>query len=119
MLLGGTSTPTAAPQGTTCAWKGADPKRKLAVLTYKSAGVPGELAYMGARKGAESDTGSNVTDENGIGDKAFSGTPSFGAIFVMLKGGRVLQLQFWTGARGTAGDRDALRVVAPKAAAAF
>jgi len=99
--------------------KGADPQRKLAVFTYKNAGVPGEMAYMGASKGAESDTGSNVTDENDIGDKAFSGTPSFGAMFVMLKGGRVLQLQFWTGARGTAKDRDALRVIARKAAAAF
>jgi hypothetical protein len=39
--------------------------------------------------------------------------------FVILKGGRVLQLQFWTGARGTAKDRDALRLVARKAAAAF
>ena len=99
--------------------KGADPQRKLAVFTYKNAGVPGEMAYMGASKGAESDTGSNVTDENDIGDKAFSGTPSFGAMFVMLKGGRVLQLQFWTGALGTAKDRDALRVIARKAAAAF
>lgn len=119
VLLGGTSTPTATPQGQGCVWKGADPQRKLAVLSYRNVGVSGEMAFTGARNAAGREPESKVTDENGIGDKAFSITPSFGAAFVMVKGGRMLQLQFWTGARGTAKDRDALRVVARKAVAAF
>ena len=118
VLLGGASTPTPAPKGTTCAWKTADPKRKLAVLTYSNR-APGEMVFGGARKGAEADAESKIADESGIGDKAFSITPSFGAVFVMMKGGRVLQLQLVTGNRGTAADRDALRVVARKAVAAF
>ena len=116
VLLGGT--PAATP-GAGCVWKLPGSNRKLMVITYKNARVPGEMAYTGARKGAERDADSKVIDENGIGDKAFSITPSFGAAFVMLKGGRMLQLQFWTGAQGTAKDRDALRVVARKAIAAF
>ena len=117
-LLGGTASATPTPNGTSCAWKTTDPKRKLAVLSYSSQ-VPGEMAYAGARKGAAGDAGSLIADESGLGDKAFSSTPSFGAAFIMLKGGRVLQLQYYTGARGTAEDRSALRVVAKKAIAAF
>ena len=115
-LLGGTPTPT--PQGTSCVWRVAAPQRTLGVLTYSS-GVQGEMVFAGARKGAERDAASKIADENGLGDKAFSVTPSFGAAFVMLKGGRVLQLQYLTGARGTPKDRDALRVVARNAIASF
>ncbi len=118
VLLGGAATPTPAPKGTTCAWKTTDPKRRLAVLTYSNR-APGEIIFGGARKGAEADAESKIADESGIGDKAFSITPSFGAVFVMMKSGRVLQLQFVTGSRGTATDRSALRVVARKAVAAF
>jgi hypothetical protein len=120
-LLGGT--PTATPPSGACVWKLAGSNRKLAVLTYKGVGpntrVPGEMAFRGAHEGAERDAGSKIAEESGIGDKAFSITPAFGAAFVILKGGRMLQLQFWTGGQGTAKDRDALRVVARKAAAAF
>jgi hypothetical protein len=116
-LLGGTSAPTGTPQGQGCAWKGADPQRGLAILMYGN--VPGAMAFAGARNGAARDAESQTADESGIGDKAFSITPSFGAAFILLKGGRMLQLQFWTGTRGTAKDRDALRVVARKAVAAF
>jgi hypothetical protein len=38
---------------------------------------------------------------------------------MMLKQGRLLQLQYWTGAAGTAKDLDALRPVAKKAITAF
>jgi hypothetical protein len=116
VLLGGSLAPT--PPGGTCAWKSADAKRKLLVLTY-SKQIPGEMAYAGARKNAAGDGETKVLDEAGIGDKAFSITASFGASFIMLKGGRMLQLQFWTGAKGTEKDRDALRVLARKAIAAF
>ena len=118
-LLGGTVTPTATPQGGGCVWKGADPQRKLLVLTYQNLGGSGEMAFSGYRSNAARDAEWKVTDETGIGNKAFSVTPSFGAAFVMLKGGRMLQLQLWTGAAGTAKDRDALRVAARKAVAAF
>lgn len=118
-LLGGTPTHTATPEGQACTWIGAVAGRKLVVLTYKNVGVPGDAAFMGARKGAEASENAKVSDETGIGDRAFSGQVSFGAVFVVLKQGRVLQLQYWTGSQGTTQDVAALRPVVQKAAAAF
>jgi len=118
-LLGGTPTHTARPAGQVCTWIGANAGRKLVVLTYKNTGVPGEAAFMGARKGAEAGENAKVSDETGIGDRAFSGQVSFGAVFVVLKQGRLLQLQYWTGSQGTSQDVAALRPVVQKAVAAF
>ncbi len=118
VLLGEPATCNPAPKGTSSVWQGADPQRKLAILTYSNR-APGEMIFMGARSGAVKDTKAKLADEPGLGDKAFSITSSFGAAFVMLKGGRVLQLQFLTGAQGTAKDRDALRTVARRAIKAF
>jgi hypothetical protein len=117
-LLGGTPVATPAPKGTSCVWKIADPNRKLAVLSYSNR-VPGEMMYSGAHGSAAEEPESKLTEESGLGEKAFSITPSFGAAFIILKGGRMLQLQFYTGAQGTQKDRDALRVVVRKAVAAF
>jgi hypothetical protein len=118
-LLGGTPTHTATPEGQACTWIGASADRKLIVLTYKNMGVPGEAAFMGARKGAQAGENAKVSDETGIGDRAFSGQVSFGALFVVLKQGRLLQLQYWTGGQGTSQDVAALRPVVQKAVAAF
>ena len=118
-LLGGTPTPTASPEGQACTWIGANKERKLAVLTYKNRGVPGDAAFMGARKSAQADENAKVSDVTGIGDRAFSGQVSFGAVFVVLKQGRLLQLQYWTGSQGTTQDVAALRSVVQKAVTAF
>jgi hypothetical protein len=120
-LLGGAPTHTGSPQGQTCTWVGAMAKRKLLVLTYKNSKAPGEFAFMGARQGAQAqaDDGVKVNDESGIGDKAFSAQESFGAVFMVLKQGRLLQLQYWTGGMGTTQDVAALRAVVKKAVAGF
>ena len=118
-LLGGSPTQTPSPEGMSCSWSSADGKRKLAVLTYKNQGVPPEAMYMGARKGAEEGGDAKVSDETGLGDSAFSGEVSFGVVFIVLKQGRLLQLQYWTGGQGTDKDVAALRPVVGKAVAAF
>ena len=118
-LLGGTPTHTGTPQGQTCTWTGTNAGHKLLLLAYKNSRIPGEAAYMGARQNAGTDENAKVKDETGIGDKAFSGRMSFGAIFMVLKKGRLLQLQYWTGSQGTSQDVDALRPVVKKAVAAF
>jgi hypothetical protein len=119
-LLGGTPTQTATPEGGACTWKGATAGYKLIVLTYKNiGGVPGEGAFMGARMGAQASQDAKVSDETGIGDRAFSGQVPFGAVFVVLKQGRLLQLQYWTGSQGTSQDVAALRPIVQKAVAAF
>jgi hypothetical protein len=118
-LLGGTPTHKASPQGQVCTWIGAEAGRKLIILTYKNRGVPGEAAFMGARKGAQAGENAKVNDESGIGDQAFSAQVSFGVVFVVLKQGRLLQVQYWTGGQGTSQDVAALRPVVQKAVAAF
>ena len=100
-LLGGTPTHTAGPEGQVCTWIGANGGQKLIVLAYKNRpGVPSEAAFMGARNGAQGMDDAKVSDEIGLGDRAFSGEVSFGAIFVVLKQGRLLQLQYWNGKPG-------------------
>lgn len=117
-LLGGTPTNTTTPERMTCTWTGSNAKHKLLILTYKDR-VPGDVLFMGARQGAQAQEGVKVSDETGIGDRAFSAQESFGAVFMVLKHGRVLQLQYWTGGRGTSQDVAALRAVVKKAVAAF
>ena len=119
-LLGGTPTNTTTPEKMTCTWTGSSAKHKLIIFTYKEM-VPGSVMFMGARQGAQAQAneGAKVNDETGIGDKAFSTQVSFGVVFMVLKQGRVLQLQYWTGTQGTAQDVDALRPVVKKAVAAF
>jgi hypothetical protein len=118
-LLGGTPTSKATPEGRTCTWTGPVAGRKLLILTYKNAGVPGEAAFIGAHRGAQADQNAKVSDEIGLGDKAFSSQTSFGAVFVILKQGRLLQLQYWTGSQGTSQDVAALRPIVQIAVAAF
>jgi hypothetical protein len=119
-LLGGAPTHKASPEGQACTWTGANAGHKLIVMTYKNRlGVPGEAAFMGARNSAQAMDDAKVSDETGIGDRAFSGEVSFGAIFVVLKQDRLLQLQYWTGSQGTNQDVAALRSVVKKAVAAF
>jgi len=117
-LLGGAPTHTSSPEGQACTWTNSG--KKLILLTYKSIpGVPGEAAFMGARNSAQAMDDAKVSDETGVGDRAFSGQVSFGAIFVVLKQGRLLQLQYWTGNQGTGEDVAALRPLVKKAVAAF
>ena len=118
-LLGGTATSKPTPGGQTCTWTGSASGRKLMILTYKNTRVPGETAFMGAQQGAQADQDDKISNEGGLGDKAFSVTTSFGAIFVVLKQGRLLQLQYMTGSRGTSQDIAALRPIVQKAVAAF
>jgi hypothetical protein len=74
---------------------------------------------MGARMGAQREQDAKVSDEDGLGDKAFSGQVSFGVVFVVLKQGRLLQIQYWTGSQGTSQDVAALRPVVQKVVTAF
>jgi hypothetical protein len=117
MLLGGPT--TAKSDAGACTWTAAGSPKKLMAAAMTSAGPAAEMAYAGARQAAAKGGTVPVTDEPGLGDKAFAVQTSFGVAMVMLKGGRLLQLQYWTGAAGTAADVAALRPVARKAIAAF
>ena len=114
-LLGGT--PIAKSIRGNCSWTASGSKRKLLAIIYKNTGPNAEMAFAGMRKNVAKD--GKVTDEAGLGDKAFAATASFGVVLMTLKHGQLLQLQYWTGAAGTAKDIEALRPVAKKAIAAF
>jgi hypothetical protein len=93
-------------------------QKKLVVARMKRTGADAELAYAGARKNAGADPSEKVTDEKGIGDKAFSVQTSFGVSLVFQKGGRLLNMMFMASAPGTEKDVAAMRQVGKKAAAA-
>lgn len=114
-LLGGT--PTAKPSGDSCSWTASDSTSNLITIKYASTGMAAEMAFASARKNAAK--GGTVTDEAGLGDKAFARLGSTGVVLIMIKQGRLLQMQYKTGAAGTAKDLDALRPVAKKAIEAY
>jgi len=116
-LLGGM--PITKPNAGACSWTASGSSRKLIAARLKATGPAAEMAFAGARNGATKGGAGKVTDEAGLGDKAFASQESFGVVLVMLKQGRLLQLQYWTGAAGSAKDLGALRPVAKKAIAAF
>ena len=114
-LLGGTA--VAKPLGTGCSWTSGG--KKLLLIKMKVSGPAAQMAFSGARNAAAKGGTVKVADESGMGDKAFSALPSFGVALIVMKSGRLFQLQYWTGGTGTASDIAALRPVAKKAAAAF
>jgi len=118
MLLGGKV--VATKNAGACSWTASGSKKKLIAAQVKQvAGVPVEMAFMGTRQGAASGGKGKVTDETGLGDKAFSvKRPSLVALYV-LKHGRMIELQYITGTSVTAMEMGEFRSVAKKAIAAF
>ncbi len=116
-LLGGKV--TAKGNAGSCTWTAAGSSKKLVAARMKATGPGAEMAYKGARMNAPDGGKVKVTDEAGLGDKAFSVMPSYGIAMFMLKQGRLLELQYWTGTKGTAKDLGLLRPVAKKAVAVF
>lgn len=115
-LLG--PTPTRTELTGNCTWKSADGKRKIYILKYKFSGPPAKAAFPRMKTAAASG-GAKVISESGAGDDAFSSLTSFGVAYVVIKGGRLLQVQYWPGQKGTAADAAAMRPLAKKAAAAY
>ena len=118
-LLGGT--PIAKAIATGCHWTVSGSSRKLIVQIIKtrSPTLTNEMVFAGARMSSAKRGTATVTDEAGIGDKAFFSLEPIGVVLMTLKRGRLIQMQYLTGAAGTAKDLAALRPVAKKAIAAF
>lgn len=117
VLLGGTPTPSS--NVTACRWtsNGSNKKLIVAKMNMKSPGKI-DMAYTGARQNAS--VIGKVSDESGLGDKAFSVVGESGFIaLTIIKQGRMLQLQYMTEKSGSAKDLAALRTVAKKAVEAF
>jgi hypothetical protein len=111
-LLGGT--PIANPKPGGCNWTASGSTKQLTAIVYQNTGMAAEMAFSGAKKNAAKG-GGTVTNEAGLGDRAFARLESFGVSLMTIKQGRLLQLQYGAGMAGTVKDLDALRPVAKKA----
>lgn len=118
-LLGGSAVATAASTGGGCVWKVATGPKKLLLTRMRATGTAAEMNFAGARQAAQKEGERSAADQPGLGDKAFSVLASFGVSVIVLKGGRLLQMQYWSGAQGTPADLAAFLPIAKKAAAAF
>jgi len=111
-------TATMKANGTGCSWR-ADANHFVVVLdnTPKSKAMPVE-AMFGAAKNAASQSGT-VTDEKGLGDRAFLSIASSGlAVLQMMKGDHLLQVQLSDGtAHPSAANLALMRAIAAKAIA--
>ncbi len=116
-LLGG---PVVEKQaGGACTWAATSSKKKVIASTMRATGAPALSAFAGARKNASRQGNGKVVDEPGLGDQAFTVQTDYGVALVAIKKGRLLQLQYWSGAPGTPQDLEALRPVAHKVLVAF
>jgi hypothetical protein len=118
-LFGGT--PISKSNGSSCRWTASASNKTLIVanVTPKNTyGAPMQVIFASAQKNAH-DTG-KVTNESGLGDKAFSVVSDSGMVVLMIiRHDRLLQLQYVTGSSATAKDVDELMPIAKKAIVAF
>ena len=121
-LFGGT--PIAKSNQKGCSWTASGSTRQLnAEITEPDAAemsfVTGRMFAMEAAKSG----GLTVTDEAGLGDKAFATQDFSGVVLGIIKHGRLLNLQYYPNGPFTKGttakDLEALRPVAKKAIEAF
>jgi hypothetical protein len=107
--------------GATCMWgdMGGVGGKVGVMIQTPPLGARADAAFKANRDRALKNAPAQTKDEPGIGEQAFSQLTSYGAQIMVLKMGRVLQLQYSTSKRGTAADLAALRGVAKKAIVAF
>jgi hypothetical protein len=119
-LLGAAKQPKPIEAVNGCTWGGAGsgpPNNFALMITAPASSTAAEYQQIKAME--LKNHPDRVSKEPGLGGEAFGEITSYGARIVVLKGGRMLQIQFTTGKKGTAAQLDALRAVAKKATAAF
>lgn len=108
--------PTAGePNGTACTWSVGG--KQLTLARLKPPGGDLSASFTEARKSAADDPEFKVSDEKGIGLRAFTVRSPVGVALVTLQGGQLLNLMINTGKPGTAQDATGLRQVAKRALA--
>ena len=106
-----------------CTWAGIGPTHKAASVMIT---VVPDLTAAQAKAAFEQNHETQVKDarrhtrtETGLGDAAFSGLPSYGVIVEIMKGGRLLKVQYNTNAWGTEEQRTMVLEAAKKAVGRF
>jgi hypothetical protein len=125
-LLGATPIAKSIRGGDGCSWTASGSKREFNAIIDKLTGPDAETVFMFGRTfamNAAKSGGLTVTDEAGLGDKAFSSMDFSGVVLKIIKHGRLLDLQYYPNGPFTKGttakDLDALRPVAKKVVEAF
>lgn len=107
----------AKPSSTGCHWSVSGGPKKLLAMPMKATGADAEYAFASARRNVPKED--TVTDQPGVGDKAFAVQTAFGVSFIVLRRLRLVQFQYWTGGAGTAKDVADLRPIVKQAVGAF
>jgi hypothetical protein len=125
-LFGATPIAKSTRRGGGCSWTASGSKRELNAVIDNVTGPDAETVFMFGRTfamNAAKSGGLTVTDEAGLGDKAFSSMDFSGVVLKIIKHGRLLDLQYYPNGPFTKGttakDLDALRPVAKKVVEAF
>jgi hypothetical protein len=105
------------PSGTACAWNAGGKKLVVSSMTLPGGVAPG--AFAESRKELAEDPDFKITDEKGIGERAFTGRSSGLVGLTALKGSRLLKVMFTTGGPESDNDVAALRQVARKVVSAY
>jgi hypothetical protein len=101
-----------------CSWSVAGSKYKLIAIKYANSGMSADMAFETMRMKSRK-AGAALTDESGLGDKAFLRMEPWGVSLMIMKGGHLLQLQYGSGVAGTDKEVGALLPIAKKAVDAF
>ena len=107
------------PNAAGCSWN-RDKDHYVMILenTPRVQGMPVDAIFTAARNAAS--RSGTVTDESGLGEKAFLSISSSGVTALqMSKKGRLLQVQLLDGAASSGANLKLIRAIAAKAIAAF
>lgn len=111
-LLGGT--PTLKFRGPICQWTVDGGKYKLVATKFGNTGMAAEMAFDDTQR----KLGTTIK-ETGIGDRSFAHMEQYGVSMLIIKDGKLMQLQYGAGNPGTDKDLNALLPLAKKVAGAF
>ena len=111
-LLGGA--PALQSQGPICQWTVSGKKYKLRAIRFGNTGMAAEMAFDDTQK----KLGTTVR-EPGIGDRSFAHMEKYGVSMMIIKDGKLMQLQYGAGSPGTDKDVETLLPLAKQAAAAL
>jgi hypothetical protein len=95
---------------TMCTYDSAAASIVVSVTSFASAALAAKAATREYALGRLEGSGSSVAEEGGIGDRAFFGTSSAGARWVVLRGTNVVEVAIrWAGSENPAGLKGRLR----------
>ncbi|MEP6763085.1 MAG: hypothetical protein ABJB66_02180 [Gemmatimonadaceae bacterium] len=116
-VLGSELQPTFSTAGH-CTWAAKSGGKQIVLITMRTAGEAAEHAFDYALANPIKGADKGVV-QSGFGDKSFAMMLDRGVQIDVLKNKKMMQVQYLTGAHGTAADLEKLKPIATKAIAAY